>query len=498
MRRLFPNEPPVSPPSQLLHPVLQAALDGLDVQLETELIRYRRQRVGKANRVRTRSRISPDVAAAAENRHRQSGDMLAIGAIGGRSQPLPEALSAGRNSTERNSTERNSTERSSTEGAKLSDSTDYDPWQSDSQSGFGTGAIAAPDPTTLHPRAATTETSAALNLSSAASEPNAEADDYFASSEELLRSLSEEEAELRRQQDPGLLESLLTPLGIGSLLLLLLSSVTVGYLILNPASFNALDRFLSHQNSVSTEPTAATEEISSTAPASGSTSPDLSADEFKDVNVDTLPTLPKTDAMVTPAPTIAPAASPELAASATTDPGGIPGAAVEQRSTRIATASPVPSPVSAPVRRSPARRTGQVADSARTGASNRSPSPSRRATQPEPSTQVTRPSRPRRIAISPSPVAPARPTARSSQPSPTEVATRPTQPAASGRYYYVTSDYSGDRSLEQARQAVGDAYVRNFPAGARVQLGAFSDEARARELAQQLAQQGVSAQVYNP
>jgi SPOR domain len=487
MRRLFPHEPPVSPSLQPLHPVLQAALNGLDVQLETELTRYRRQRVGKANRGRTKQRIAPDIAAANASRNRQAADMLAIGAIGGRSQPLSEAPSSVGHPIA---------------GAKSVDVTDYDPWQSESQSGFGSGAIASPDSATLHPRAGTPETAAALNLSSAASEPNADAevDDYFASSEELLRSLSEEEVELRRQQDPKLLESLLTPLGIGSLLLLVLSSVTVGYLILNPASFKALDRFLSHQNSVSTEPTGASGEISSAAPFSGSTSPNLSAEEFKDVNVDTLPTLPKTDATVTPVPTVASAASPKPAASSTTEPDGIPGVATEQRSARTAAASPVPSTALAPVRRSAARRSSQVGNSARgTEASDRSPSSSRRATQTQPSTQAARPSRTRPTAVSPSPAAPARSTARLSQPSPEpEVATRPTQPAAAGRYYYVTSPYSGDRSLEQARQAVGDAYVRNFPTGAQVQLGAFSDETRARELAQQLAQQGVSAQVYSP
>ncbi|NJL22492.1 MAG: hypothetical protein HC895_19440 [Leptolyngbyaceae cyanobacterium SM1_3_5] len=42
---------------------------------------------------------------------------------------------------------------------------------------------------------------------------------------------------------------------------------------------------------------------------------------------------------------------------------------------------------------------------------------------------------------------------------------------------------------------MGDAYVRNLPNGAQVQYGAFSDGDRARELSQQLQQQGISAQV---
>jgi cell division septation protein DedD len=52
--------------------------------------------------------------------------------------------------------------------------------------------------------------------------------------------------------------------------------------------------------------------------------------------------------------------------------------------------------------------------------------------------------------------------------------------------------------LQQARQSVPDAYVRNLPSGAKVQLGAFSSEAAAQERVQELQQQGIPAQVYQP
>lgn len=79
-----------------------------------------------------------------------------------------------------------------------------------------------------------------------------------------------------------------------------------------------------------------------------------------------------------------------------------------------------------------------------------------------------------------------------------EVATAPAaeQPAPRGNYYYVITPYSGDPSLENAREAVPDAYVRNFEAGANVQLGAFNDAARAEELIQQLQDQGIPAELY--
>lgn len=62
---------------------------------------------------------------------------------------------------------------------------------------------------------------------------------------------------------------------------------------------------------------------------------------------------------------------------------------------------------------------------------------------------------------------------------------------------YVVTPYTGDRSLEQAQEAVSGAYVRNFPQGAQVQLGAFSTPERAQSLVQELNSQGIPAQVYS-
>ena len=64
--------------------------------------------------------------------------------------------------------------------------------------------------------------------------------------------------------------------------------------------------------------------------------------------------------------------------------------------------------------------------------------------------------------------------------------------------YYVVSDYTGDPSLDEAREVVGDAYVRNFDVGARIQLGAFSSEEGAAALTEELNNQGIEAQIYEP
>lgn len=57
-------------------------------------------------------------------------------------------------------------------------------------------------------------------------------DDYLESSEALLRSLAEEQPKTHKQTNSS--DSLLSPLGIGSILLLLVSSLTLGYVVFNP------------------------------------------------------------------------------------------------------------------------------------------------------------------------------------------------------------------------------------------------------------------------
>lgn len=60
-------------------------------------------------------------------------------------------------------------------------------------------------------------------------------DDYLESSEALLRSLAEEQPKAQKRNEINS-SSLLSPLGIGSMLLLLLASLTLGYVVFNPKS----------------------------------------------------------------------------------------------------------------------------------------------------------------------------------------------------------------------------------------------------------------------
>lgn len=63
-------------------------------------------------------------------------------------------------------------------------------------------------------------------------------------------------------------------------------------------------------------------------------------------------------------------------------------------------------------------------------------------------------------------------------------------------YYYVLVEYGGESSLQQARSVVSDAYLRRFPQGIRVQLGAFDNAADAQRLVNAVQTQGIVAQIY--
>lgn len=112
-------------------------------------------------------------------------------------------------------------------------------------------------------------------------------DDYLESSEALLRSLTEEQPETKKPSNPS--DSLLSPLGIGSMLLLLLASLTLGYVVFNPKSLSQwnLSKLFNENSSPAPE---TTEEVGSNVqpqiqPPSTSIPkyPNLAAEEFPEV-----------------------------------------------------------------------------------------------------------------------------------------------------------------------------------------------------------------------
>jgi len=464
------QSPPPSARSQAMNPVLQRALANLDVQLEDELIRFRRQRAGMAIARRSPTRRHPSPAAL---------DLISVA-----SSATPASVAA--------------------------------PTVPMSSEWGMTGAIAAavpacdaPDiqPSTPIPANSMVSDLAIVNQPSFSGAPSgstdgisldagflnesefdssqAAIDGYLESSEELLRSLAEEEAELQAEQ--GFLRHLLTPLGVGSMLLLLLSSAMLGYVLMNPQALNRIASLGSTtMTAASPSPSPVSAHDAAASPAVPQ--PDLSTREFKDLNLSTLGNL-QSDA--TPLPgrmAIAPLpgqsspvtlpvipANPTLSATTPTTP-----------QLRIVQPDAIPpAPMVAPPRRS--------------AAPVYSPPPVRRA-EPAPA-----PAAPRSPVVRslPAPVpAPAATRSPVVQPAPIKSPASatpipsPTTGASSGSHdFKVVTHYEGDRALEAARKAVPDAYVRNFSEGAKVQLGAYSDAQSAEARAQELRSQGIPAEV---
>ena len=71
-----------------------------------------------------------------------------------------------------------------------------------------------------------------------------------------------------------------------------------------------------------------------------------------------------------------------------------------------------------------------------------------------------------------------------------------TESALDPEYYYVLTEYSGDRSLATARQKVPQVSLVNFPEGVFIYLGAFKEREQADEFISQLAADNFPAQIY--
>ncbi|GAB4469248.1 MAG: hypothetical protein OHK0037_27330 [Elainellaceae cyanobacterium] len=484
MRR-SPATPSQSSPSIPLHPALQAIFENLDLRLEDELTRYRRQqgRRGIAPASRRDFRAAPQPAP----------------------QPAPELLAtpwddapdyddSPRYAAEVRPHLQLAPERSAG-SARALPQMEYVPEPPSYPRLAVSGAIAPRmAPTAAAPGAVPLHRQDGHDLSPVP-DSDAEPDDYLESSEHLLRNLAEDEYDLRAsQQEPGMLQSLLTPLGIGSMILLLLSSLSFGYLVMNPAGLGVIGLGgASRTTADGSVPGTADPEGALSAevgPTSSGISPDLSAQEFPEVSLDTLSTLPsgRNAILNEPSAEADPAdESPVLSGSplpaeapateAPVEPSSAQPAATTQSAARTASSSPARSQTSASRPRSESRSsaTTAAAPAARSSPASRATEP---ASRPSPSAE---PAAPQEVATAPR-----------------QPAIAPTPAAASANRYYVVVDFSGDRSLEQAREVVGDAWVRNFDNGAKIQLGVFGDAASARDLAASLQQQGLPAQVYQP
>ncbi|NEP17951.1 MAG: hypothetical protein F6J97_13770 [Leptolyngbya sp. SIO4C1] len=365
------STPSKSAPAESLRPELKSVLDSLDVHLEDELSRYRRQLRGQAP---------------PPNRSKLKSQKPALDLIAVKAQPSPEAASP-------------------------------------------PAAPVQPPPAPPNPflkdlpAAADSETAAAPSEPAKPDLPVHQSSElpesYLESSEELLKNLADDPVGTAppKPYRPGRLSRLTTPLGMGLLLLLVVSSVGLGYLILNPAVIDSIRARWQTSTATSDTPLGEDAQPEGEFEPPG---PDLSTQEFVELDLESLSTLDVDGA--TPPAASAPAAPAPPAIAPSPDPLPAPAAQPAQAP---------PSPQAAP----------------------------------------------------------------SSEPlSPTSSASSP----AVGSNYYVVINYTGDDALLKTREVVSDAFVRNFAAGARIQLGAFDNAETAQQFVQELQQQGLSSQVYGP
>ncbi|MBN3909677.1 MAG: hypothetical protein HWQ35_25015 [Nostoc sp. NMS1] len=263
-------------------------------------------------------------------------------------------------------------------------------------------------------------------------------DDYLESSEALLRSLTEEQAETNKPSNSS--DSLLSPLGIGSMLLLLLASLTLGYVVFNPKGLSQwnLGKLFNGNSSPAPENT---EEVGNNVqpqiqPPSTSIPryPDLAAKEFPDVR----------------------------------DPNDLVGLQPKVQPTLAV----VPNPV---VPRNPVNP---------------------QAALPDPNTAL-KPTNP--IALAPVPtVQPLPPTSTAKTP-PKPIATSPKPNAeiklGTDGFYHVVIDNKGE-AFASARQVIPDAYLS--PNKELIYLGAFKTKEQVQKQMQLLQAKGIKARVQQP
>lgn len=453
----------------LLHPVLQNALANLDITLEAELLRYRRQRaLGKATY--TPRSLSP----------RQVRAALEQMPVGSPPAPLPET---------------------STPSA-------FHPTAS-------VPPLVAIAPTAT-PAPETTFEDAALELQALAKQYASEVaassdgsvsgspDDYLESSEELLRTLSQEQAQVEAEQ--GFMQSLLTPLGMGSMLLLLMSSALFGFVIMNPASVTQL---LDRSGAIAHNTIAPTATPSDT-PANLKPQPDLSSQEFPELslgNLGAIPPEPGGVQGVPQAPAIAQPKSPQinLGTSGLVRIAPSPAIPIVPKAPQVNTPNPDPAPprvdVPSPRKLAPAPSYEPPARAYVPPARSYSPPPARAYTPPAQSyrSPPIQPYTPPSQATAPVPKPNPSPAGDRTPMPPAPGATVTPAPAiANSPTYKVVTPYTSDRTLEEYRGKVPDAYVKNYSDGAKVQFGAYQDESSAKAQAEELRKQGIPADVYKP
>ncbi len=353
--------------------------------------------------------------------------------------------------------------------------------------------------------------------------------DYLESSEALLRSLAQEEATVAAERT--VLEGLLTPFGVGSMLLMLLGSGMFGYLIMNPASLNAVKNLALKLATFRSPPNGAPTNLAAV-DVDGSTirdvgwmnnSPALDSNEFLNLslgNISALRTRPggltlmpqpnQTGGLVplqglngkTPTKAAKPAGATKPGAAITgftplnIKPVTPPAPAIAQ------SGSATPSSgggifSGAPVRINPPSRPARNYEPAYAAPRYEAPAPRYEAPAPRYEAPAPRYEAPvPRYEAPPETVKvlPPAPTPMTSGRSETIAPPQEVLPQPQGDYRVVTP-YTNDADLEAAQKSNPNASFRNMEDGAYVQHDSYGSQAKADAKAAELRNQGVAAEV---
>ena len=463
MRQNSKVEPSNQPSSALaLHPVLGLALANLDIQLEDELVRYRRQRTltGRASSPPKRKQPVHQL------------DLIAIAATSDRNGVLDVAQPTA--ALDERLTE------VAAQSAIAPDVYKPIPAFTANPQPFE-AAIALRSPAAPLTQDASIESLPLVDdkAHALAHANNPNLDDYLESSEELLRSLADEQAEVRAERN--FMQSLVTPLGLGAMLLLLLSSAMFGYVIMNPSSLGSLIAWRSGTGDPAGTPSGS----SPGQPVMPPPQPDLATRQLQKLNLDNLGTLNAGPGSPTASSTSKQATAPSKSNSSSdeaTRPATTPLKPSQDSSTPVG--APVPAVTSSSSR--PA--------SVRTYEPPQAATPSRATVAPSRATVAPSRSTPKTYSepIRPTPLRATAPAPRTTSPTSTRPASRDAYPVK------VITHYDGDSALTKSQAVVPDAYLRNFPDGAKIQLGAYGDAAAAEAKAQELRSRGIPAEVYKP
>ena len=484
---------PQSPDLFTLKPPLSSALSSLNVHLEEELARYRRQRQGRP--------VPPSQISKTIKPNRKPLDLIAVKAERATQKAAPASSSKSPPRTAATPPPPPPNPFLKKETSISQDSSDDAVVQSVSSNELGDSA----GPLALATRKAD---SGAANTFALATHANQQTDpdDYLESSEELIRSLADRLKP--KPETPPLSRfefawpsQLATPANVGSFLLLLVVSAGVGYVGTNPEAVNHL--FGRFQSNASTSQQAVESTQSSAGPSGEGAfrplGPDLSNQEFVELDLDALSTLPVASSQVqSQPPTLANSPS---SAGATTAPSSQAAANIPATPQTPVNPTPAaqPSPPAAPPSYSATPPTAVNPRPAAPPTPTPSPTPaavSAPAPAYTPVPSQTLPSvaaapsvtaaAPQIVTTTPSTAAPA-PVA----PIPSIVAAGAGSTPVSTPRYRVVTPYTGDPSLDRVRGVVSDAFVRE----SQIQAGAFADEAAAQARVQELQAQGISAQV---